>query len=228
MAALLGTLLANAPLSTPSAVGAFGSIAVSVVFTIAFLRRNLLEWSLPFALVDLVSAGLCVALTGGSGSAFVFYMTAPLLVPAFRHDGRMLAVLSAAAGWIYAAAVVVDGRTDNLGRIVDDVAMLMLVPTLAFGLFAVAQHPGATIAASSILGPGDLDLLRRLVRGLTYKQIADETAVSPESVKVAVARLYRRLGARTRAEAIGMARERGLLSLPSGPSGDPWAGDERS
>jgi len=50
-----------------------------------------------------------------------------------------------------------------------------------------------------------------LVAGRTYKEMGDELGMSPETVKVAVARVYRRVGARNRDEAVRVIRELGLL-----------------
>jgi DNA-binding CsgD family transcriptional regulator len=43
--------------------------------------------------------------------------------------------------------------------------------------------------------------------------------MSPETVKVAVARLYRRLGARSRAEAVQLIHDFGLLDRVDGSTG---------
>jgi DNA-binding CsgD family transcriptional regulator len=225
LAALFGTLLAGIPLTTPSALGVIGTVAMTALLAVVYTRPSWSDRSLPLELVDLVAAGLCVGLTGGLRSAFVLYMTAPVLAPAMRRQGVQLAVVMAAAAWIYGSAVAVDGRTADLGRIVGDLALLILVPSLVFVLVASAQPSSDAFApAATMLETGDVDLLGRLARGLTYKQIADEAALSPESVKVAVARLYRRLGARSRAEAIAIGRERGFLPLAADPTGERQGG----
>ncbi len=215
--ALLGALLANTPMSPPSAVGALGATAMSVTFSVASLRPTVFDWSAPLLLLDLVIGGLCVALTGGVGSSFVLYMTAALLTPALQLQRRTLALLVAAAVWVYAAAVVVDGRLDRMGDVVDDVATLALVPSLVFGTRLIAGEPDQGVRPFSILDPEDREILRRLSQGLTYKEIASETSTSPESVNVSVSRLYRHLGARTRGEALAQARARHLLEPEAQP-----------
>ncbi len=216
VAALFGALLASTPMSPPSAAGALGATVLSVGFSVALVKPSALGWPVPLLLTDLAVAGLCVALTGGAGSAFVLYMTAPLLIPALRLDGKSLALAIAVAVWLYGAALVVDGRLDAIGKAVDDIAMLILVPTLGYGSLRIAADASPDDVTVPMLDEADAALLRRLARGLTYKQIAAETLLSVDSVKVSVARLYRRLGARTRAEAIARARELGLLD--SGPA----------
>ena len=54
-------------------------------------------------------------------------------------------------------------------------------------------------------------MLQQLAAGLSNKEIADKLNVSPHTVKTHVARLFEKLGARRRTEAILRARELGLL-----------------
>lgn len=55
-------------------------------------------------------------------------------------------------------------------------------------------------------------VLRELAEGRSNKEIAQRLAVSPNTVKTHVARLYEKLGARRRTEAIARARELGILA----------------
>jgi len=61
------------------------------------------------------------------------------------------------------------------------------------------------------ISPRELEVLEQLAAGLSNKQIADKLNVSPHTVKTHVARLFEKLGARRRTEAILKARELGLL-----------------
>ncbi len=61
------------------------------------------------------------------------------------------------------------------------------------------------------ISPRELDVLEQLAAGLSNKEIADKLHVSPHTVKTHVARLFEKLGARRRTEAILKARELGLL-----------------
>jgi len=65
--------------------------------------------------------------------------------------------------------------------------------------------------ASLGISPRELQVLEQLAAGLSNKEIADKLHVSPHTVKTHVARLYEKLGARRRTEAILKARELGLL-----------------
>jgi LuxR family maltose regulon positive regulatory protein len=57
----------------------------------------------------------------------------------------------------------------------------------------------------------ELVALRLLSRGLYYKEIADEMAVSKDTVKTHLKHVYQKLRAGSRREAVAIAREAGIL-----------------
>ena len=57
----------------------------------------------------------------------------------------------------------------------------------------------------------ELDVLQQLAAGLSTKEIADRLHVSPHTVKTHVARLFEKLEARRRTDAVNRARELGIL-----------------
>jgi DNA-binding NarL/FixJ family response regulator len=57
----------------------------------------------------------------------------------------------------------------------------------------------------------DLELLRLLASGRTTGEIATAMGISPKTVRNRSSLLYRRLGVRSRAQAVQVAEERGLL-----------------
>ena len=61
------------------------------------------------------------------------------------------------------------------------------------------------------ISPRELEVLQALAAGLANKQIARQLDVSPNTVKTHVARLFDKLGAQRRTEAIRRARELGLV-----------------
>lgn len=61
------------------------------------------------------------------------------------------------------------------------------------------------------ISPREREVLEHLAAGLSNKEIAGRLNVSPHTVKTHVARLFEKLGARRRTEAILKARELGLL-----------------
>ena len=76
--------------------------------------------------------------------------------------------------------------------------------------FANENMPPQAQAALKI-SERELEVLRELAAGLSNKEIAQRLSVSPNTVKTHVARLYEKLGARRRTDAILKARELGLL-----------------
>lgn len=91
---------------------------------------------------------------------------------------------------------------------------------LALGLFAGwrlfgrqparAEGNPEAVAALGISGR-ELEVLRALAAGQTNKEIARTLDVSPNTVKTHVARLYEKLDARRRTDAVARARALGIL-----------------
>ncbi len=57
----------------------------------------------------------------------------------------------------------------------------------------------------------EIDVLRRLARGMVYKQIASELGLSTSTVRTHLHNVYGKLGAMDRAQAVLMATERGWI-----------------
>lgn len=58
----------------------------------------------------------------------------------------------------------------------------------------------------------ELDVLKEIAAGRSNKEIAAHLNVSPNTVKTHVARLFEKLGAKRRTDAINRARELGIVS----------------
>jgi len=65
--------------------------------------------------------------------------------------------------------------------------------------------------ASLGISPRELAVLKELAAGHSNKQIARRLEVSPNTVKTHLARLYEKLGAERRTDAINRARELGII-----------------
>lgn len=74
---------------------------------------------------------------------------------------------------------------------------------------ADAQSKRLTLAES--LSERDLEVLGLIARGLSNKEIAGELSVTVGTVKTHTNNINRKLGSRTRTQAIARAREHGLL-----------------
>ncbi|RYE02948.1 MAG: response regulator transcription factor [Sphingomonadales bacterium] len=72
-----------------------------------------------------------------------------------------------------------------------------------------AGNPQAVAALG--ISPRELAVLERLAAGLSNKEIADALGVSPNTIKTHVARLFEKLGAVRRTDAIARARELGIV-----------------
>jgi DNA-binding NarL/FixJ family response regulator len=99
-------------------------------------------------------------------------------------------------------------------------ALLALACMLLGGWMAlrVWRRPAAVDAQADPLAPArigiserELEVLQHLVAGHSNKEIAQRLAVSPNTVKTHVARLFEKLGARRRTQAVLRARELGVI-----------------
>lgn len=72
--------------------------------------------------------------------------------------------------------------------------------------------PGNPEAQAGLgITPAELAVLQELAAGHSNKEIAQHLGISPNTVKTHVARLFEKLGARRRTEAINRARELGIV-----------------
>jgi DNA-binding NarL/FixJ family response regulator len=81
----------------------------------------------------------------------------------------------------------------------------------ALGVMARRAREGADIAAR--LTRRERQVLEMLSAGLTVGQIASRIGISPRTVETHVTKLYRKLGVRTRLQAVARAAELGIVEL---------------
>ncbi|HEY3643816.1 MAG TPA: LuxR C-terminal-related transcriptional regulator [Gammaproteobacteria bacterium] len=129
--------------------------------------------------------------------------------------GILLAAGSFALGWLDFQRLT---RTYPLDVFVTLVAVAFLVLGAWAGtrLFRAAPAPArfdGNPKAQATLGisPRELAVLQELAAGRSNKEIAIKLAVSPNTIKTHTARLFEKLGAKRRTDAINRARELGLL-----------------
>lgn len=82
---------------------------------------------------------------------------------------------------------------------------------LALGRFARRAREGAEVAAD--LTSREQQVLELLSDGQTMRQIATRLSISPRTVETHVAKIYRKLGVRTRVQAVSRAATLGLVEL---------------
>lgn len=128
--------------------------------------------------------------------------------------GALLAAGTLALQWL-------DYR--RLARAHSDEIYIFLMATafLALGVYVGARALGGGASApfdgnpkaQEALGISDreLEVLREVIAGRSNKEIAKQLNVSPNTVKTHLARLFEKLGAKRRTDAIRKARELGLV-----------------
>ena len=95
-------------------------------------------------------------------------------------------------------------------------AFLALGVFIGMRVFAApkaAPFDGNPRAVTSLgISPRELVVLQELAAGRSNKEIARRLEVSPNTVKTHLARLYEKLGAERRTDAINRARELGIIA----------------
>src|SRR3954471_625227 len=116
-------------------------------------------------------------------------------------------LLISGAGWISPQAAKAAGASGFVSKDwpADDVAMAVRMVGKGMTVFAPRAE-----APSSPLSEREREVLSLLVLGATNKEIADRLYLSPHTVKEHASALYRKLGARNRAEAVQRAERLGL------------------
>jgi DNA-binding CsgD family transcriptional regulator len=91
-------------------------------------------------------------------------------------------------------------------------ALGIFIGVRLFGRTAPAPFDGNPKALAALgISPRELMILHELAAGRSNKEIAANLEVSPNTVKTHVARLFEKLGAQRRTDAIAKARELGIV-----------------
>jgi DNA-binding NarL/FixJ family response regulator len=128
--------------------------------------------------------------------------------------GLLLAAGTLALQWLDYLSLA---RAHTGGIYIALIASAFLALGIYIGARVIAGHRPATFDgnpnARAALGitPSELAVLRELAVGRSNKEIASQLEVSPNTVKTHVARLFEKLEARRRTDAINRARELGLV-----------------
>lgn len=129
--------------------------------------------------------------------------------------GALLAVGTFALQWFDYQRLARAYSTDVYATLIA-VAFLALGVYIGSRVLGKAREPapfdGNPKAQASLgISGRELDVLKELAAGRSNKEIAAKLAVSPNTVKTHTARLFEKLGARRRTDAINRARELGIL-----------------
>jgi DNA-binding NarL/FixJ family response regulator len=85
------------------------------------------------------------------------------------------------------------------------------VAVAELGRFTELAREGTQVRAS--LTPREHEILVMISRGFTMRQIATRLGISPRTVETHVGKLYRKLGVRTRVQAVSRSVSLGLIEL---------------
>jgi DNA-binding NarL/FixJ family response regulator len=77
----------------------------------------------------------------------------------------------------------------------------------------LAQRTREASGAKSHLTRRELEILEHVAVGLSVKQVASRVGLSPRTVETHLTKLYRKLGARNRVQALSRAASLGLIEL---------------
>lgn len=124
--------------------------------------------------------------------------------------GALLALGTALLDWVDYQRLV---RSSAGSVWVGVIATAFLALGIAVGIRLVRPAPAPPPLLPPALGitPRELEVLHAIADGLSTKEIARRLAISPNTVKTHSARLFEKLSAVRRTEAIARARALGLL-----------------
>jgi two-component system nitrate/nitrite response regulator NarL len=102
-------------------------------------------------------------------------------------------------------------KNTGLDELVRALELVMSGKPYLQGELAGALVPGAEPERGTRLSPREIEILKLLADGYGNKQIAKRLGISDATVKTHLKSLYRKLDARSRAEAVGTALRLGLV-----------------
>jgi DNA-binding CsgD family transcriptional regulator len=217
---VVGLLIALLAESRPGSerVVLLAPILAAALVSLLAVRSERSSWLGPALVGEVGVAVVAIWITGHYSSPLAIYLSAPLIHAAVLMQFRLMASLQALAVGLFIGVVAVDPEvfTFRPGASIRDVSLLVLLPILVFAA-RIAASP-ARVVPSLRFDDEDRAIAAQLAAGRTYKEIGDELDMSPETVKVAVARVYRRIGARNRDEAVRLIQDLSLAEAEADSS----------
>jgi DNA-binding NarL/FixJ family response regulator len=122
------------------------------------------------------------------------------------RDSVMSAIRAGAAGYM-----LKDSRPSELIEAIYDLhnGGAPMSPRIARMLIQEVQDRGE--GEQSLLSPREKEVIKKIERGLSYQEIADEMNISPQTVHVHVKNIYKKLRAADRRDALLKARKQGII-----------------
>ena len=140
------------------------------------------------------------------------HLTAELqeLAPDGFSDPTLLALQS--RQWIHRAISLIEAAVGQLGNEEHRVQSALSEAALLLRQRSHAAVPVDSAAAGyRALSSRELSILRMIAHGMSNKRIAQSLGIAPETVKSHAKKIFLKLGARTRVEAVSRATSLGLI-----------------
>lgn len=132
------------------------------------------------------------------------------------QGGKPVAILSGTAPRSVAEQALAEGAAGFLPKTMSTRSLIAAVRFMAAGevyapisMMTERDSQPSTIAGA-LLTPRELDVLKRLCRGMANKEIARELDLQEVTVKLHIKTLYRKIDAKNRTHAAMIAKEAGL------------------
>lgn len=126
-----------------------------------------------------------------------------LMLTMFNQDEYLFRALRAgASGYLL--------KDSPIAEVIEAIRTVMnggsaLSPDLAHKLVSVYQEPREEATPTDPLSKREIEVLGALVRGLSNKEIATELFITETTVKLHISNIYRKLGVKSRSQAILLA-----------------------
>ncbi len=162
-------------------------------------------------LPDVVVMDLSMPGAGGAAATRALRARVPaarvLVLTTFADDERVRAALVAGA----TGYLLKDADPDDVVRGVRATARdeAPIDPRVAHGLLPADPAHATASEPAPVMPPRERDVLVRLARGLSNRQIASELGIAERTVKVHVGSVFRRIGVADRTSAALWARDHG-------------------
>ena len=136
----------------------------------------------------------------------------PVFVASIYSDETHVleAVRAGARGYLLKDDTAIE-ISDAIARVIE--GEYPISPSLARHLFKLARRADApsVLPADLVLAPRELEMLGLLAKGHSYKKVAALMGVALSTVQTYIRRVYQKLEAHSKAEAIKRARKLGIL-----------------
>jgi predicted ATPase/DNA-binding CsgD family transcriptional regulator/transcriptional regulator with XRE-family HTH domain len=183
-------------------MAAQATLALGWAHTQAHMRARLL------GAADALTQTRGAAFPGEPGGHEVVALRERLVQPGDRED------LGLAAAYRDGRTLSFDAVATMSLRLLEEAAQSLSRPELSEKAGQRATHAGEQAAAHASETPltaREVEVLRLVAQGLSSKLVARELSIAPGTVNYHLARVFNKLGVDTRAQAVAVATQRGLL-----------------